>query len=348
MTITFNNRIKQILTLVILISLVLIVVKSLQVFIPGILGAVTLYILSRERYFQMLYKRKRKPGLSAMVFILFYLVLFGIPIYLAVTLISPKIESALVNPTATIDSLKNIVTVAQQKIGYTFVSEKNIAATLSKLANVLPGFINSTANLVTNLAIMLFLLYHMLVNARQMEHTLYNAIPLKDNNVDLLAREGKKVVKANALGLPIIAIIQGVTATIGYIIFGVPDWGLWGFLTAICAFVPVVGTMIIWIPLVCYLFAIGQNNMAIGLLLYSLVVTGNVDYLARITIMKKMGDVHPIITILGVIVGFNLFGFIGLIFGPLIINYTLVLFKIYMNEYVEVINEADDDDEKEQ
>ena len=75
--------------------------------------------------------------------------------------------------------------------------------------------------------------------------------------------------------------------------------------------------------------------MAIGLLLYSIIVTGNIDYIARITIMKKMGDVHPIITILGVIVGFNLFGFIGLIFGPLIINYTLVLFKIYMNEYVE-------------
>jgi predicted PurR-regulated permease PerM len=343
MTVTFNNRIKQLLTLVILIALVLIVVKSLQVFIPGILGAVTLYILSRENYFQLLYKRRWKPSLAALGYILFYLVLFGIPIYLAVTLISPKIEDVLSNPTATVDALKNIAIVVQQKVGYTFVSEKNIAAALSKVANVLPGFLNSTANLVTNLAIMLFLLYHMLVNARQMERTLYHAIPLKDKNVDLLASEGKKVVKANALGLPIIAIIQGVTATIGYVIFGVPDWGLWGFLTAVCAFIPVVGTMIIWIPLVIYLFAIGQNNMAIGLLLYSVIITGNVDYLARITIMKKMGDVHPIITILGVIVGFNLFGFIGLIFGPLILNYTLVLFKIYMNEYVDEVEESSRD-----
>ena len=335
MTITFNNRIKQLLTLVILIALVLVIVKSLHVFIPGILGAVTLYILSRENYFKLLYKQKWKPSLAAFFYILIYLLLFGIPIYLAVTLLSPKIEAALSNPTATIDALKNIAIVVQQKVGYTFISEKNIAAALSRVANTLPGFLNSTANLVTNLAIMLFLLYHMLVNAKKMELTLYKAIPLKDENVDLLAREGKKVVKANALGLPIIAIIQGITATIGYIIFGVPDWGLWGFLTGVCAFIPVVGTMIIWIPLVIYLFAIGQNNMAIGLLLYSIIVTGNIDYIARITIMKKMGDVHPIITILGVIVGFNLFGFIGLIFGPLIINYTLVLFKIYMNEYVE-------------
>jgi predicted PurR-regulated permease PerM len=335
MTVTFNNRIKQVVTLVILIALVFVVIKSLHVFIPGILGAVTLYILSRENYFQLLYKRKWKPGLAAMAYIIFYLILFGIPIYLAVTLISPKIETALTNPTATIEQLKSIAVTVQQKIGYTFVSEKNIAAALSRVATILPGFLNSTANLVTNLAIMLFLLYHMLVNAKNLERTLYHAIPLKDSNVDLLAREGKKVVKANALGLPIIAIIQGVTAMIGYIIFGVPDWGLWGFLTAVCAFIPVVGTMLIWIPLVIYLFAIGNTNMAIGLLLYSVIVTGNVDYLARITIMKRLGDVHPVITILGVIVGFNLFGFIGLIFGPLIINYALVLFKIYMNEYVE-------------
>ena len=277
MTVTFNNRIKQIITLVILIALLFVVVKSLHVFIPGILGAVTLYILSRENYFKLLYKRKWKPSLAAVLYILFYLVLFGIPIYLAVTLISPKVDDILNNPNLYIDAFKKMVVEVQAKVGYTIISEKTITTALSKVATVLPGFLNSTANLVTNLAIMLFLLYHMLVNARKMERTLHNAIPLKDSNVDLLAAEGKKVVKANALGLPIIAIIQGITATIGYIIFGVDDWALWGFLTGVCAFVPVVGTMLISIPLVIYLFATGNDGRAIGLLIYSLVVTGNVD-----------------------------------------------------------------------
>ena len=76
MTITFNNRIKQLLTLVILIALVLVIVKSLHVFIPGILGAVTLYILSRENYFKLLYKQKWKPSLAAFFYILIYLLLF--------------------------------------------------------------------------------------------------------------------------------------------------------------------------------------------------------------------------------------------------------------------------------
>ena len=114
-------------------------------------------------------------------------------------------------------------------------------------------------------------------------------------------------------------------------------------ISALAAFIPVVGTTLIWLPLVIYLYATGHNNMAIGLLLYSLLIAGNADYFARITIMKKMGDVHPVVTILGVIIGFNLFGFIGLIFGPLIINYTLVLFEIYMNEYVENAKIIEDD-----
>ena len=153
----------------------------------------------------------------------------------------------------------------------------------------------------------------------------------------MLASETKKIVKANTLGIPLISIIQGAAATLGYFIFGVKEWALWGFLTGVFAFFPIVGTMLVWIPLVIYTYTSGNSVMAIGLLFYSLIVTGNVDYIARITIMKKMGDVHPVITVLGVIVGLGLFGFIGLVFGPLLVSYIIVLFKIYMNEFVEPV-----------
>jgi predicted PurR-regulated permease PerM len=92
---------------------------------------------------------------------------------------------------------------------------------------------------------------------------------------------------------------------------------------------------LVWVPLVIYTYATGSPGMAIGLLLYSIIVTGNIDYVARITIMKKLGDAHPVITVLGVIVGLGLFGFIGLIFGPLLVNYIILLFKIYMNEFID-------------
>jgi predicted PurR-regulated permease PerM len=331
---TFNDRIRQVLLLSIIILLAYLVIIELQVFLPGLLGALTLYILSRANYFQLIYNRKWKKGWAAGLFIIYYLFLLGLPIYLAITLISPKINAFLADPNSMVNAAKHSLETIQEKIGVTIVSEATLTNSLSKLTTFIPGVLNSTANLISNLAIMLFILYNMLVNGREIERLLNQVIPLKQENINMLAAETKKMVRANALGIPLISIIQGLVATLGYFIFGVKEWGLWGFLTGAFAFFPVVGTMIVWVPLVIYMFAVGDTWNATGLTLYSAVVTGNVDYIARITLLKRMGDVHPVITILGVIVGLGLFGFIGLIFGPLLISYIIVLFRIYMNEFV--------------
>lgn len=188
-------------------------------------------------------------------------------------------------------------------------------------------------NLVTNLIMMFFLLYYLLVSGKEIERYLNKMIPLKQENVDILASETKVMVRANALGIPIICIVQGTTAAIGYWIFGVEDWGLWGFITGVFAFFPLVGTMIVWVPLVIYVMSQGHTWPAVWLTLYSIIVTGNVDYITRLGLLKKMGDIHPMITVLGVIVGLGLFGFMGLIFGPLLVSYFIILVKIYLNEF---------------
>lgn len=339
MNITFNNRIKQVLLLASLILLIWVAIKELYFCMPGLLGAVTLYILTRANYFQLVYKKKWKKGRAAGLFLIYYLLLLGIPIYLAITLISPKINAVLNDPGAMIDSIKQAVLQVQEKIGIELTSQQSLSDSLNKITAFLPSLLNSTANLLTNLVIMLFFLYYMLYHGSEMEKTLFRIIPLKDINTTMLAAETKKIVKANALSIPLISIIQGMTATLGYFIFGVQEWALWGFLTGVFAFFPVVGTMIIWIPLVIYTYTTGNTGMATGLMLYSIIVTGNVDYISRITIMRKLGNVHPVITVLGVLVGLGLFGFIGLIFGPLLVNYIIVLFKIYMNEFVEPLAE---------
>lgn len=337
---TFNDRLRQVLLLIIIIILGFLVVKELYLFLPGLLGALTLYILSRKNYFQLVYHRKWKKGRAAGLFIVYYLLLLGLPIFLAVTLISPKINEFLADPNAMINAARHSIQTIQQKMGMELVSDSTLTNSLSKLTAYIPGLLNSTATLITNLAIMLFVLYYMFYNGAELEREMSRITPLKQENINMLASETKRMVRANALGIPLISIIQGLTATLGYFIFGVNEWGLWGFLTGVFAFFPVVGTMIVWVPLVIYTFAIGETWQATALLLYSAIVTGNVDYFARITLLKRMGDVHPVITILGVIVGLGLFGFIGLIFGPLLISYVLVLFKIYRNEFIDNVPAA--------
>lgn len=129
------------------------------------------------------------------------------------------------------------------------------------------------------------------------------------------------------------ALAQGICATIGYAVFGISDPLLLGFLTGLCSVIPFVGSALVWVPLVVYLFAVGPQSAAIGLLAYCLIVVLNVDNILRMVLLKAFADIHPLITLFGVIVGLPLFGFLGLIFGPLLISYLLLLMKIYVNEF---------------
>jgi len=329
----FNERLRQILILLLILLIAVLLISQLTVFIPGLLGGITLYILSRSLYFQLIFKKKWKKSWTALLFIFCYLVIIACPVYISITLASPKISALAENQEQVIQGIQSVSDKVHEKTGITLLSAESAKTIAQKVSTYIPRIINSTMMLITNLIMMFFLLYYLLIHGRDMEKYLAKIIPLKHENVNLLAGETKMMIRANALGIPIICIVQGAFAALGYWIFGVEDWGLWGFVTGVFAFFPLVGTMIIWVPLVGYLFIHGSNLPAIGLTIYSIVVTGNVDYIARLKLMKYMGDVHPIITVLGVIVGLNLFGFMGLIFGPLLISYFLIMVKIYINEF---------------
>jgi len=267
------------------------------------------------------------------MFLMAYLLLFGLLVYITFSLIEKRIHPFLVNPSSMITEAEKAVNAIQQKTGITFFSEETLSGLQNQLTHYIPTLLNNTANLLANLAIMLFMLYYMLVNGKEMENFLDHVLPLKHSNVHVLAAETKRLIKASALGIPIISIIQGLTAMIGYMFFGVREYIIWGFLTGVFAYFPIVGTLLIWVPLVVYMYAMGDTWNATGLLIYSLLITGNIDYVSRITLLKRLGHVHPVVTVIGVIVGLRLFGFIGFIFGPLLVSYIILLYRIYSKEF---------------
>jgi len=335
MNVSFNDRLRQLLLLALIIFLGFILIGELYIFLPGLLGGVTLYILTRTLYFRLVYQRKWKKGWTAMLFILGCLVIIAIPFYMAIKMISPQINELINNQDKIVTDLKSFSEKVQGYTGVQLLSDENTRSITQKVSSFIPKLINSTASVITNLIMMFFLMYYLLVNGREVEKYLNKIIPLKPKNIDKLASETKLMIRANALGIPIICVVQGAFAALGYWIFGVKDWGMWGFVTGIFAFFPLVGTMIIWVPLAISIFAAGHTWTGVGLTIYSIVVTGNVDYITRLGLLKKMGNVHPMITVLGVIVGLGLFGFMGLIFGPLLISYFIILMKIYINEFTE-------------
>jgi len=334
MSLAFNHRLRQVILLSIIILLAILLLKQVYVFLPGLLGAITLYILFREWYFNLTIKKKWNKTWLAILFIASGILIIAVPLYYCITLVSEKAKEILGNPMQLMMDAKIIGTKIYSLTGYNIMTEENLVEFQKKAATIIPALLNSSANIISNFAIMFFLLYFMLKSGREMERFLDRFIPLKEENVDLLGNETKNIIKANAIGIPVLAIMQGIVATVGYWIFGVEDFALWGFVTGIFSMVPVVGTAVIWIPLTLYFYSVGQSGNALGLLIYSLVLITNIDYVARLTILKKLLNVHPLITIFGVIIGIGLFGFWGVIFGPLFISYFIILIKIYINEFV--------------
>jgi predicted PurR-regulated permease PerM len=181
---------------------------------------------------------------------------------------------------------------------------------------------------------MYFILYFMLVNGRRMEEDLYEYIPLKDGNVELIGKEVRTMVISNVIGIPLIALIQGIVGLIGYLIIGIPEPFLWFVATSIAAMMPVVGAGLIYIPLTIMMFMQGHTGKGIAMAIWGFGFIGLVDNLFRFLLNKRLGNIHPLITIFGVIVGIQLFGFIGLIFGPLLISMFILLLRIYSSEFI--------------
>ncbi|MEY2836163.1 MAG: hypothetical protein RLZZ557_1825 [Bacteroidota bacterium] len=331
----FNNRIRQVVLLLVIGFLAYLIIKELYVFLPGLMGALTFYILGRERFFMLTEKRRWKPGLTALLIITLFLIAVAAPIYYAIVLVTPRIGAVFSHADEFMVGIQALSAQVKQLTGQELVSVQTISALQERLAGYIPTFLNSSAMMLSNLMVMFFVLYFMFTGGRKMEQSVREFIPLHQESVVALAHETRHMVKANAVGIPLISLIQGIFAYLGYLIFGIDDPIMWGFLTGIFAFFPIVGTMMIWVPLVIYLYSQGLNTPGTGLLIYSLLVTGNVDYLARVTLMKKIGDVHPVITVFGVIVGLQLFGFMGFIFGPLVFSYAIILVKIYAHEFVD-------------
>ena len=114
-----------------------------------------------------------------------------------------------------------------------------------------------------------------------MEKYVYGLLPFSDKNKTYVLKEIYNIVKANALGIPLLAFIQGGIAMAGYFIFGVPNAFFWGVITCFTTIIPIVGTALVWIPLSIYFALLGSWPQAIGLLAYTSIIVTNVDNLIR-------------------------------------------------------------------
>lgn len=328
-----NNSIRQILILATIITLGIVLFNQLKSLIPSFLGAYTLYVLLRKSMFILHGRYKWNRSATAALLMLLSFLIILLPIFLVVNMLTSKIAFAMQHSQDVLGALQNYIEKIEGQYNINILTDANLEKITTWGSETVPKILGATFDTITGIVIMYFILYFMLVEGRKMESNFYDWVPLKDENTLLLRKELNSMVYSNAIGIPLIAILQGVVGLIGYLVLGVEQPWFWFVITCITSMLPVVGAAIAYVPVALLFFAAGHPAKGAIMLAYGFGVIGTVDNLFRFIFLKRIGDVHPLITGFGVIIGVGLFGFIGLIFGPILISLFLVLIKIYANEF---------------
>ena len=325
----FNYKQRNNITLAGIIVLGCFLVYALSGLFSAILGAIVLFTIFRPVYLHFTQKKHLNKSLVAVLIMLVSLIVIVIPLMSLSILVVSRISA--INPT-TFD-LQGWISKIDDYAGYNFNQPHFAEDTLQKLGtyatDLFPSILGSAANIFITLLVMYFLLYFMLVQIHDFESKLLKYAPFSEQHALRFAEALRNSTYSNVLGQGIIAVVQGLLLANGFWIFGLPDPIFWGAIGAFISFLPVVGAPTLSIPGSIILFAQGHTLQGILLLAYGLLFIGNVDNFLRMIINKRVANTHPLISIIGVFIGLPLFGILGLVFGPLLLSYFILLLDIY-------------------
>ena len=181
------------------------------------------------------------------------------------------------------------LTWSGEKTGFDVLEKDNISSIVSVLPKIGQALMGGISGFAVNVAVLVLILYFMLIGGSKMETYIYEILPFSKENKREVLKEINMIVTSNAIGIPLLAIIQGVIAMIGYWVFNAPSPFLFGFLTCFATIIPVVGTALVWLPLAVYMALTGDWVNALALTAYALIVITNVDNLIRFILQKKNG-----------------------------------------------------------
>jgi len=325
----YSYKQRNTVVLAILIILGCFVLYSLRTIAGTILSTIVLYTILTPVFTYSVEKWGMKKWVAATLVIIISLVVIVLPFLTLSLMVIDKVSEFQEDPIRIKNLMQQIDDFIGSKIDQPHLFDKAMAK-LNQLAEELfPSALSGAANIVLGLIVMYFLLYFMFVQKKEFEAGLLKYAPFREQNALKFAKELKLTTYSNVLGQGFIAIVQGALVSIGFFMFGIRDPLFWGVISAFLSFLPVVGAPVIFVPAALIEIASGNNTAGWGLLLWGFIVIINIDNVIRLLIAKNVSDTHPIITVVGVIIGIPIFGILGLVFGPLLLSYFILTIRIY-------------------
>lgn len=285
-------------------------------------------------------KKKITRGIAwiaSVLTVLIFLVGLCVPIFLIGTMVFNQTQDVFQSITANGSSTPSLrsIDVSINKFlpdGFTFDTHEKINELFSSITNNVSGFFASTFRTIIMFTLMILTLFYLLKDGLVWRKTLTQLVPLSKRNIDEILSKLSLTINRIIKGSFFIAIVQGLLTGVGFAVFGVPNPALWGVVAGMASFIPTVGTSLVSVPAMAFLFLSGMEAQAIGLLIWSMVLVGTIDNFLTPYVISKDTEIPSLFILFSILGGISLMGPVGLLIGPLVLSLLYSLISIYKKE----------------
>jgi predicted PurR-regulated permease PerM len=284
------------------------------------------------------FNKKFPNWLSATLTVFFFILIIGVPLFGIGVLVFNQSQDAYqlitnnVDSSSFIDSINNSINKILPE-GISFNLYDKISDFISFISNNIASIFSSTLSTIFSLILTLLSVFYFLKDGTRWKKALVVLSPLSDTDDEKIINKFSRAVNGIIKGYLLVALIQGILMGVGLALFGIPNPALWGSVTMITALVPTVGTAIISVPAIIFLFMTGQTINALGLLVWAVAIVGMIDNLLSPIIVGNKINLPPLLILFSVLGGISLLGPVGILVGPLTISLLYTLISIYRNEF---------------
>jgi len=302
----------------------------------GALFVAVVFAIVFRPLFETVHKRVKREGLASFLTLAFLFFVVLIPATLFGFFIfddARNLYESAGNGASILSRLDEAILPFKEYIqkiipGFEINISEYVDAALSFFLSNFGGVFTRAIGIVFQTFIMLLALFYLFRDGAKFRSYIVTLSPLTNEYDERILKRIESAISSVVKGKLLIILLQGILASVGFFIFGVPSPVLWGAITAIAALIPAVGVAIVFIPAVIFLFITGGMFSALCLLIFGMII-GSIDNLLGPVLFEKGLLMHPLFILLSVLGGIVFFGPVGFLAGPVALSLLLALLDIY-------------------
>ena len=284
--------------------------------------------------------KKHLPNwLAAFITLIFFIIVLCIPLFSIGSIVlnqSQNFYHSIINNNGNVGPFMNSIGSKIDHIlpnGISFNINDGISSFVSFLTNNITNIFNATISVLFSFALLLLAIFYFLKDGEGWKKALLQLSPLSSAADQKILSRLVQTINGVLKGYLLIAFIQGTLMGIGLAIFHVPNPAIWGVVAGIASIIPPFGTAVVSVPAVVFLFFTGHIGLAIGLLIWAIIIVGAGDNILNPYIVGHKINIPPFLILFSVLGGIELIGPVGILIGPLTVSLLYTLIEIYQSEF---------------